>query len=426
MLEKIILKTLKKADDIAEAVREEENLPFEENRLMIPKGGNGDYTTIPMKEYIPLVEQLKEKIEAYNDILVERNIKLIDETSEINKWNKRINKSIIIPPKSALTEFYEIKNITNKKSENVSNGLSQLHKVKQYATELGKYLNIMEELKGKKIYLKNEEVENVLLQMINHEINISRARKIIYKKPERKVERLVEKVKRVVVPEPKKQEYKPKIYDAKEISFLETKGIIGRTAKDWIDDPMYSIMKEQIEHIEEIFEERGINKSEAYKIYQRYSNVLRLNNDESIEYHAALEDVLDTFPNATGILPNRNIKNYKSQKRLRRLIKKDKPKVYIHNLTEITNRKDRDVLEKELLAGPFNTGRRIVKKSKVANASFYETCKKERGLEGHFRREGFGPRRALFEVSRNADSTLTIEIFKYFETHQEYESYYRH
>ena len=225
MLEKIILKTLKKADDIAEAVREEENLPFEENRLMIPKGGNGDYTTIPMKEYIPLVEQLKEKIEAYNDILVERNIKLIDETSEINKWNKRINKSIIIPPKSALTEFYEIKNITNKKSENVSNGLSQLHKVKQYATELGKYLNIMEELKGKKIYLKNEEVENVLLQMINHEINISRARKIIYKKPERKVERLVEKVKRVVVPEPKKQEYKPKIYDAKEISFLETKGI---------------------------------------------------------------------------------------------------------------------------------------------------------------------------------------------------------
>ncbi|MBC8444365.1 hypothetical protein H8D83_02140 [Candidatus Woesearchaeota archaeon] len=426
MLEQIILKTLKKADDILETIRETEKLPFENNSLLIPKGENRDHTTIPVKEYLPLVEQLKEKIEAYSDVLVKRNGELIEDTNEINKWNKRISKSIIIPSKNALTEFYKIKDVTNKKSENISEGLSKLYEVKQYAKELGKYLNIIGELKNKNIYLENEEVEDVLLQMINPKINISRARKIILKKPEKTIEKVVEKVKQIVVSESKKQAYIPKIYDAEEIIFLEMRGITGRTAKDWIDNSSYKQMKENIMRIEEIFEEREINKCEAYKIYQKHPKVLQLKNSEFIEYHSALEDVLDTFPNATGILPNRNIKNYKSQRRLRKLIRQDKPKVYINNLIEITNRKDRDVLEKELLEGPFNTGRRIVKKSKIINASFYETCKKERGHDGHFRREGFGPRRAIFEVSRNADDTLTIDIFKYFKTHQEYEAYYRH
>lgn len=421
-LENKILNILKESEKELRRISRRFKLPIPKKIVKI-KSKNKSYKDISRENYSSVINNLESSIKDYHSNFATVNHELNADARELKKIGNYIKKQNKIFGDLYDIDSYngDINGVKGDLSE-ISGALSDLHSAKKKISELNKDLSIIERINASEIYISDKEVENALNDMMEGRINRSRALKTILKKPE-KPKNIVAKLTEIVKRKDSCEPYKPKLYNENDINFLKIRGIKGRKAKNIIDSYNFVDKKDFMLSLEANFEEKGYSSSEAHYIYKKF-NVLDLDNGESQEYLDAVEDVLEAYNGVRGVLPRYRKKRFKSAKKIRSLIREDNPKVYVEGLSEIENRKDRDNLEKQLLSNPFNTGRRITKKSKVAHASLYDTCVKERGHEGHFRRESFGNRRTLFEVSRNKDDTLTVEVFRYFNNHSEYDSYY--
>ncbi len=418
-LEENIIKILQNSENTIIEVQKQFKAPREKKIIKI-KPENTTYKTINIEKFIPYIDPLVDKIESYRYAFSEANREVMQNLHELKKISTYVKKQNNIF--GNLYDENEIKldkKDLHKTNTLVNKTLNKIVDTKNNILNLETNLNLISQLQTTKIHISNEQVEETLIKTLNKEINRSRARKIILKKPITKkpaiIQKIIKKTPKIIIP------YKPTQYDKEEIDFLKTRGIKGRKAKNLIELPNYKEIKQFINCIENIFETHGYRKQEATPLFKK-SAILKENFQE---YKYALEDLLDAYNGVRGILPKYRKKRFTTAKKIRSLISEDKPKVYIEGLTIIENRKDRDNIEKQLLENPFNTGRRIMKFSKIVRASFYDSCATSRGHEGHYRREGFGRRRALFEVSRNEDKTLTVEIFKYFTNHNDYEAFYK-
>ncbi len=419
-------------DKIINILKESENKLIDiskQFKIRIPKHSvnikseNKDYSEIDLDKYLPIISSLNKNLQEYHNTFSST-------TNDITKDRKELKKikTYIKQQNKIFGDLYHVglceEDIDSVNSDfvRISSAVSELNFEKNKINDISKNLSILKRINDSKIYISNEEVESTLYDLFDGTINRSRALKIILKKPEEPKKTIVEKIERIIRKEPT-QKYKPKIYDGEDINFLKTRGITGKKAKNLLESYDFFEKKDFMLNLENSFNEKGYTSSEVYPIYKNH-NVLDLDNGDAQDYIDAIDDLLDSYEGVRGILPRFRKRRFKSAKKIRSLIKEDNPKVYIEGLTMLDNRKDRDNLEKQLLLNPFNTGRRITKRSKVANASLYDTCVNEFGHTGHFRRESFGNRRVLFEVSRNKDNTLTVELFKYFENHNEYDDFY--